>query len=647
MDRAISLESRRINLSFELPFRLGRATADPRAHEINWERESRRLQPQTMKTLVALHDRLGEVVTRDELVDRCWDGRFVGEDVINRCISLLRRVAAESRAFEIHTVPRAGYRLTETPAAEADEETLSARDSPAQALARRRWMAIAAGLVLVAGVGGLFAFERVTQPTADAVMLTPFEVAGNAPLARTFASGVSGDVDSALSAAGVDVVDPDSSGRSKAQFVLSGRTELAGSDLHLSAELQDSDDHAVLWSTSFSRSASQLQAMQEQVAANLAAVLQCALETSAEPGGEMDEDTIKLYLKACALQQAVDPPSDQIQELLQQVTAREPRFAGGWARLALFAANAAFSDSPGEAETMRREARAAVQKALRLDPKSGVAYNAVAEMELGHVPFALLHRQFQKVLSFDPDDTFTISNECELLLRMGRLDDALRMCRRWSELRPLAPDQAADLIRELIVESRNSEAESALQRAVRLWPDDEALKFLHLDYEARNGDPDRALALINDRDARPQLRDATFEIYRRLIGARKSGRAADARAFTEWLEKAAVADQEDADFVAPMLAAMGDVDGAFRVAFATPADIFVIDPAFLWQPESLALRRDPRFVALANRFYVAAFWRQTGMWPDFCSDPNWPYNCKAEAARLPLNAWPQSFARPQ
>jgi tetratricopeptide (TPR) repeat protein len=263
------------------------------------------------------------------------------------------------------------------------------------------------------------------------------------------------------------------------------------------------------------------------------------------------------------------------------------------------------------------------------------------------VPFAVLHRQFQKVLSFDPDDPFTISNECELLLRMGRFNDALRMCRRSTEIQPLSPQAASDLIKALTVELRNSEAESALQRAVGIWPDDQGLKFLHLDYEARYGDPQRASALLNDSDARPQVRDITLEIYRRLIAARISGNAADARAFTAWLERTATADQIAADFAAPMLAEMGDADGALRLAFAAPANIFAVDPIFLWQPGMLALRRDPRFVALASKSYVAAFWRQTGMWPDFCSTPGWPYDCKVDAGRLPLNAWPKAFPAQQ
>jgi DNA-binding winged helix-turn-helix (wHTH) protein len=114
MDRAVSLEARRVDLEVEPPFLIGPAWIDPLAHEITISGRSQRMQPQTMKVLIALHDRSGQVVTRHELVDRCWDGRIVGEDVINRSISLLRRSARGKGGFRIDTVPRAGYRLVET-----------------------------------------------------------------------------------------------------------------------------------------------------------------------------------------------------------------------------------------------------------------------------------------------------------------------------------------------------------------------------------------------------------------------------------------------------------------------------------------------------------------------------------------------------
>jgi hypothetical protein len=54
----------------------------------------------------------------------------------------------------------------------------------------------------------------------------------------------------------------------------------------------------------------------------------------------------------------------------------------------------------------------------------------------------------------------------------------------------------------------------------------------------------------------------------------------------------------------------------------------------LFTPKATALRRDPRFMSLANRLGLVDYWRTSGHWPDFCSEPSLPYNCKAEAARL-------------
>ncbi len=636
MDRPISLEARRIDLASESPFRLGPARIDPPAHEVAWADGSRRIQPQTLKVLVALHDKVGQVVTRDELVDRCWDGRFVGEDVINRCISLLRRVALESGGIEIQTVPRGGYRLLEAP----DHATAERRRfAPAAAswLAARRKRAVAAALgLIIAGAGGLFLYHGPTRPLPDAVMLKPFDVAGNAAAARTMAAGVTGDVAGALSAAGLDVVDPGTSGQSDAAaFILAGRVELAGTDLHVTAELQEARDHVVLWSATFTRPTGKMQAMQEQVSANLAAVLHCALDTSRQRDGGLDRDTIKLYLKACALQQSVHPPEGEIVDLLKQVTGRQPRFAIGWARLAFATAATRFSAAPATADAIRRAARAAAQAALRLDPRSGLAYEALTDMELGRVPFAQLHREFKRTLSLDPNNADVINDDGELLMRMGSLDQGLEMFRRGVELDPLSPEQVADLIKGLIDDSRDNEAQATLQRALRIWPDDNMIRVMHLDYEARFGDPDAALSILKDPDARPQqINDVTLEAYRRLAEARKSTQPAKSRAFIAWLKRSVASGHLGVDFAAPRIAQFGDVDGAFKLAFATRQDVPIIDPEFLWEPEALPLRQDPRFIALAAKFHVADFWSSTGIWPDFCASPDWPYNCKSELSLL-------------
>jgi tetratricopeptide (TPR) repeat protein len=379
-----------------------------------------------------------------------------------------------------------------------------------------------------------------------------------------------------------------------------------------------------------------VQAMQAQVSANVARVLHCAIDTSRQPSAQqLDRGTIKLYLKACALEQAVDPPSEQIQDLLQQVTARQPRFAEGWARLAFFSANAAFAASARDRIALRAQARSAARAALRLNPRSGLARSALTELDLGHVPFAQLYRESQRNIRLDPNTDLVAGDGSELLLRMGRLSEGLDRARRAVALDPFSPVDRSDLIIALIDNGRFAEASSTLQQALTIWPDDTSMRLRRLDYEARFGKPEDALALLDNAAERPQdVRDITLELYRRLAETRLARNPPRTRAFIAWLKKEVASGQVGVDFAAPRLAEFGDVDDAFKLAFAGPGDVIHIDPEFLWEPESLALRRDPRFIALASKFQVGDFWLSTGLWPDFCSAANWPYDCKAEEARL-------------
>ena len=75
---------------------------------------SETLEPRVMQVLVALARVKGEILSRDDLIESCWDGVVVGEDAINRCIGRLRKAAeASGNEFSIETVPRVGYRLKE------------------------------------------------------------------------------------------------------------------------------------------------------------------------------------------------------------------------------------------------------------------------------------------------------------------------------------------------------------------------------------------------------------------------------------------------------------------------------------------------------------------------------------------------------
>jgi DNA-binding winged helix-turn-helix (wHTH) protein/tetratricopeptide (TPR) repeat protein len=103
-----------IILANEPPFALGAVSVEPALRQITAvDGVAQILEPRVMQVLVALAQAKGGIVGRDTLTLRCWEGRIVGEDAINRVLSRLRQIAngAGAGIFRIETVTKVGYRL--------------------------------------------------------------------------------------------------------------------------------------------------------------------------------------------------------------------------------------------------------------------------------------------------------------------------------------------------------------------------------------------------------------------------------------------------------------------------------------------------------------------------------------------------------
>jgi DNA-binding winged helix-turn-helix (wHTH) protein/tetratricopeptide (TPR) repeat protein len=150
-----------IDLAREGDFALGGLTVSPSSREIRRGELRESLEPRVMQVLVALHRAGGKVVSRDELIERCWEGRVVGDDAINRAIGRLRRLSETDggASFEIETIPRVGYRLTTGAAAPAPK--------PAPLSHNRRWLLAGAGAAVLAAGGTGFYLLRRPAPVAD------------------------------------------------------------------------------------------------------------------------------------------------------------------------------------------------------------------------------------------------------------------------------------------------------------------------------------------------------------------------------------------------------------------------------------------------------------------------------------------------
>jgi DNA-binding winged helix-turn-helix (wHTH) protein/tetratricopeptide (TPR) repeat protein len=102
-----------IDLATEPPFAIGELQIYPSTHEVGRNGKREIVEPRVMQVLVALARADGAVLTRDELIFRCWDGRIVGDDAIHRVLSRLRRLTEgiAQDAFRVETITKVGYRL--------------------------------------------------------------------------------------------------------------------------------------------------------------------------------------------------------------------------------------------------------------------------------------------------------------------------------------------------------------------------------------------------------------------------------------------------------------------------------------------------------------------------------------------------------
>jgi len=94
-------------------FHFGEFTLDVQERRLLRGTEAVRLPPKAYDVLVALVQRRGHLVTKNELLTRLWPGTFVEEGSLNVCVSALRKALGEDarRPTYIETVARSGYRF--------------------------------------------------------------------------------------------------------------------------------------------------------------------------------------------------------------------------------------------------------------------------------------------------------------------------------------------------------------------------------------------------------------------------------------------------------------------------------------------------------------------------------------------------------
>jgi DNA-binding winged helix-turn-helix (wHTH) protein len=102
-------------------FHVGGWLVQPSLNVIGQGDTVRHLEPQVMDLLTFLATAAGRVVSKDEIIDAVWQGRFIAEATLTRSIADLRRALGDDQASHrfIETIPKRGYRLVAPVAAAA------------------------------------------------------------------------------------------------------------------------------------------------------------------------------------------------------------------------------------------------------------------------------------------------------------------------------------------------------------------------------------------------------------------------------------------------------------------------------------------------------------------------------------------------
>jgi transcriptional activator of cad operon len=281
-----------------IPLRIGAWCVNPASGQISRAGETVRMEARTLRLLLCLAERAGEVVSIDELLDQVWSGVVVTQDSVYQAVASLRRQLgddAKEPAY-IATVPRLGYRMVASVTPWTDEPV-----SPATGR-RPRLLAIGAAVCVALALAFLLYAKVLYIPRAAATAGAPQKSVAVLPFLdltsqkmdeEYFADGMTEElIDKLSKIPGLRVPAPTSSFYFKGKkltvadiarslgvaYVLDGSVRKSSATLRVAARLIRANDGYVVWSETYDRPYEDKLAVQDEIAGDVAKALSASIK---------------------------------------------------------------------------------------------------------------------------------------------------------------------------------------------------------------------------------------------------------------------------------------------------------------------------------------------------------------------------------
>ena len=610
---------RAVKLAAEPARRIGPLSIDASGRTVSHDDgRTSRVEPRAMKLLVALLRAPGTVFSRDDLFESCWDGRLVSDDAVDQALARLRRALSPvaDDLIRIETVTKVGYRLDLA----VPEIVTTLAPKPAR---KRRWLVRMLPTLLVAALGATALLWRPAPPRAPTIAVAAAE-----DQARELADGIATDLRRLSGARGRELAlvsaseDPD--------FLVNVRTQRTGDRERADISISGRGGFDLIWSASAERLLPEGAGLRLQLAAKVGAVLLCGKETTGA-ATPLPAAALSSYFAACS-SESVD---QQLVTLLRQTAEQAPDFAPAWARLAAAEARlqGALRFDRGAGPEVRALERSALEhlgraRSLGSDhPAIFLAEESLLPAERWAERLALLERG----LAAHPDAPLLHAARARVLFAVGRPSQAVGAAERSAEFDPLSLESRALFVAVLAHAGNLGRARRELEEAERLWPG--ATLLPRFSIELRYGDARLAQALLDSGAASMSGPARRSRSESALMRARLDPTP---RNVAEIISLASDdAGPESIPLRIQNLGQFGAVDEIYRVV-EQPQVIDHLRRAteVMFRPHLANMRNDRRFMALAAQLGLLAYWRESDLWPDFCSDSRLPYNCREEARRL-------------
>jgi eukaryotic-like serine/threonine-protein kinase len=223
--------------------------------------------------------------------------------------------------------------------------------------------------------------------------------------------------------------------------LVSGRVVPRGDSIDVSTELTDVRDNTEIWGQHYNGKSTELIALQQQIAGDIAEKLRSKLSTSERQKvtkqGTQNPEAYELYLRGLYYwNKETSSDSATAISYFNQAIAKDPAYAQAYSGLAI-AYWAGYGDAPSE---VYPKSNAAARRALELDPSLAAAHAVLGGNEMEYDwDFAGGEAEFKKALELDPNNaTAHWLFAFDLGIIGGREQEVLAEINRAHQLDPLS-----------------------------------------------------------------------------------------------------------------------------------------------------------------------------------------------------------------